>query len=172
MVKELRSLSGFGWDDERKMVTAAPEVWDEYLKVSSLVTNTFLITYFMSLQNHPKANPWRKKPFPLYDDISELVDGTRATGQNAFRAGQMRRSSSASQILTTPTSSSDQDSAIDPTLLEDDEQNSQHQNKVDGANSASEKNQVMKKSRVRESDDSRSVCCISFSSLTNLIMCT
>jgi hypothetical protein len=34
IVKELRGISGFGWDDERKVVTASPEVWEPYLEVS------------------------------------------------------------------------------------------------------------------------------------------
>ena len=34
MVKELRGLSGFGWDEDRKVVVASDEVWDEYIKVS------------------------------------------------------------------------------------------------------------------------------------------
>lgn len=33
-VKELRELSGFGWDSENNMVTAHPEsVWTDYAKV-------------------------------------------------------------------------------------------------------------------------------------------
>jgi hypothetical protein len=33
IVKELRNLSGFGWDDAMKHVKVLPAVWDEYLKV-------------------------------------------------------------------------------------------------------------------------------------------
>ena len=36
VVKELRAQSGFGWDDVKCMVTAEPQVWDSYLKVSFL----------------------------------------------------------------------------------------------------------------------------------------
>jgi len=32
-VKKLHSLSGFGWDDDLKVVTASPDVWERYLKV-------------------------------------------------------------------------------------------------------------------------------------------
>src|SRR6266702_2657760 len=39
-------------------------------------------------QTHPTANKFCKKPFPLYDTIAYLVDGTQASGKNAFRAGQ------------------------------------------------------------------------------------
>jgi hypothetical protein len=33
----LRKNSGFGWDEERQLVTAPNAVWDTYLKVSILV---------------------------------------------------------------------------------------------------------------------------------------
>jgi len=33
IVKTLRGLSGFGWDDERKIVTASSDVWDAYIEV-------------------------------------------------------------------------------------------------------------------------------------------
>lgn len=65
-MKKLRGQSGFGWDDERQMVTAPSDVWDEYLKT------------------HPKAKPWRKKTYPLFEDMAELVDGVIATGKAAF----------------------------------------------------------------------------------------
>ena len=34
VIKELRGLSGFGWDETKKLVTATAEVWDAYLAVS------------------------------------------------------------------------------------------------------------------------------------------
>ena len=34
VVQTLRSLSGFGWDDARHMVTASDDVWEQYLAVS------------------------------------------------------------------------------------------------------------------------------------------
>ncbi|KAF8239514.1 hypothetical protein L208DRAFT_1074665, partial [Tricholoma matsutake] len=58
IVKTLWSLSGFGWDDLKKMVTTEPQVWDSYLKVS----------------------PFHKKPFPLYDKIGALIGGCTAMG--------------------------------------------------------------------------------------------
>ncbi|KAF8056485.1 Myb/SANT-like DNA-binding domain-containing protein, partial [Lyophyllum atratum] len=65
-VHKLRNCSGFGWDDQAKMVTATDDVWDAYLK------------------SHKKAERWRKTPFPLYDDIHYLVSGIVATGAGAF----------------------------------------------------------------------------------------
>ncbi|KAH9059520.1 Myb/SANT-like DNA-binding domain-containing protein [Lactarius vividus] len=92
-VKELRGLSGFGWDDAKKTVTATDDVWEAYLVPES----------------HKKARPFHnKKRFPLYDNIAELVDGTRATGANAVRFGQTPGSSR----TQTPSF------AIDPVLLD------------------------------------------------------
>ena len=34
IVKALRELSGFGWDEVKKLVTASDSVWDDYLAVS------------------------------------------------------------------------------------------------------------------------------------------
>ncbi|KAF7358753.1 MYB transcription factor 08 [Mycena sanguinolenta] len=68
-VKKLRGLSGFGWDDGRKMVTASDEIWDAYIAA------------------HEKAAYWRKHPYPLYDEMLILVEGVVATGASVFHAG-------------------------------------------------------------------------------------
>ncbi|EGO03820.1 hypothetical protein SERLA73DRAFT_158298 [Serpula lacrymans var. lacrymans S7.3] len=60
VVQQLQELSGFGWDDTRKKVTAEEDVWDNYIA------------------------PWRKNPFPLYNNIIGLIDGRYATGEGAF----------------------------------------------------------------------------------------
>jgi hypothetical protein len=57
---------------------------------------------------HPNARKWHKKPFPLYDDMLELIDGIVATGESAFCLGQAAHSQ-------------DLDLAIDPVLLEESE---------------------------------------------------
>ncbi|KAH8978076.1 Myb/SANT-like DNA-binding domain-containing protein [Lactarius hatsudake] len=97
IVKELRGLSGFGWDDAKNTVTATDEVWEAYLAPES----------------HKRVRPFRnKKRFLLYDNIAELVDGTRATGANAIRFGQTPGSSRA-RAPTPPPSF-----PIDPVLLD------------------------------------------------------
>ncbi|KIL55164.1 hypothetical protein M378DRAFT_42800, partial [Amanita muscaria Koide BX008] len=65
-VDKLQHLSGFGWDNEKKLVTATEAVWEAYLAA------------------HPKAARWRKTSFPLYDKMYFLVDGIIATGAGAF----------------------------------------------------------------------------------------
>ncbi|KAG1864778.1 hypothetical protein DFJ58DRAFT_714945 [Suillus subalutaceus] len=69
VVQKLRELSGFGWDEMRKIVIASDKVWDDYLEA------------------HPEAKVWRSTPFPLYDDIIVLVDGCHATGEGALHIG-------------------------------------------------------------------------------------
>ncbi|KAJ3832137.1 hypothetical protein F5878DRAFT_647029 [Lentinula raphanica] len=64
IVAKLRTLSGFGWDHARRMVIATDQVWEAYL------------------QGHSKARPFRKSPFPHYDDIAAMVRYSAATAQN------------------------------------------------------------------------------------------
>ncbi|PIL27222.1 hypothetical protein GSI_10366 [Ganoderma sinense ZZ0214-1] len=70
VVRTLRGQSGFGWDEENSLVMAPEDVWKKYLEA------------------HPEAKKWCKTPFPLYDDICSLVDGTVATGEGAYRPGE------------------------------------------------------------------------------------
>ncbi|KAF8341693.1 Myb/SANT-like DNA-binding domain-containing protein [Amanita rubescens] len=68
-VKHIRDLSGFGWDDAKKVVTATPEVWEALLAKS------------------PNYRKWRKHSFPLFDEMQDLIEGTYATGHDAFHPG-------------------------------------------------------------------------------------
>ncbi len=41
-MKNLRELSGFGWDAEKSLVTAPDDVWEKYLEVrASLICSLF-----------------------------------------------------------------------------------------------------------------------------------
>ncbi|KAI0037390.1 hypothetical protein FA95DRAFT_1614262 [Auriscalpium vulgare] len=71
IVKELRSLSGAGWDAEAGLVILDPDVWDQYITA------------------HPKAAPFRTRGFPLYDDIATIVGGILATGDEAVSSSQI-----------------------------------------------------------------------------------
>ncbi|KAL5564342.1 hypothetical protein UlMin_027506 [Ulmus minor] len=55
------NYSGFGWDSERKTVTAEKHVCDAYLQ----------------------AAPFKIKSFPYYEDFSMIFSKDRATGQHA-----------------------------------------------------------------------------------------
>ncbi len=68
------------------MPTAPDDVWDIAIKVC---LQFFRILNAQSCQAlGPKAERWRNRPFPLYDDILTIVDGIIATGENSFRAGR------------------------------------------------------------------------------------
>ncbi|KAH7903727.1 hypothetical protein BJ138DRAFT_1184362 [Hygrophoropsis aurantiaca] len=66
IVQKLRGLSGFGWDDSRCLVVAPSDVWERYIK------------------DHPDAEIWRTKSFPLFDDIISLIEGRFAMGDGAL----------------------------------------------------------------------------------------
>ncbi|PBK65746.1 hypothetical protein ARMSODRAFT_891574 [Armillaria solidipes] len=38
LLQHLKNLSGFGWDNKRKMVTATNAVWEMCIKVSSYIS--------------------------------------------------------------------------------------------------------------------------------------
>lgn len=63
---KLRTNSGFGWDDERKLPTAPDNTWAQYLTA------------------HPKAKPYRYSPFPNLELAELLFGGQMATGDYAL----------------------------------------------------------------------------------------
>ena len=110
IVKNLQEKSGLRWDSVNHLPETNIEVWDAYVKVSVHSTQLLHIELqYLLLQGHPKAKPYRLKPFPLYDDIAKIVGSTCATGKKAYRGGQSQRD----RDTTTGTPLS----MIDPTLL-------------------------------------------------------
>jgi len=100
VVKEIRGASGFGWDEGTMTCVATDEVWDVYI------------------QAHRKAAHWRNTPFPLYDEMSYLVDGVVATGAGAFHAGETPQSSPTPQAYQeTEPDDSTQESAPGPSSI-------------------------------------------------------
>ncbi|KIJ40669.1 hypothetical protein M422DRAFT_256359 [Sphaerobolus stellatus SS14] len=75
MVKKLRGLSGFGWDDVKMVAMASPEVWHKFLEAN---------------KKHTKR--WNKS-FPLYDTMAGLVDKVLATGSQVFQTQSIQCSS-------------------------------------------------------------------------------
>ncbi|KZT50384.1 hypothetical protein CALCODRAFT_410253, partial [Calocera cornea HHB12733] len=63
--------SGFGWDEAAQMVTAEEEVWDAYLAI------------------HEDAQPFRGRPFPLFDKLSALIEPVTAIGTHALHLGSV-----------------------------------------------------------------------------------
>ena len=60
-------------------------------------------------------NPLRKKGFPLFNEVGELIEGTHANGLNAFHAGQPTPTPSTQNVGASASIS--YEPAIDPELL-------------------------------------------------------
>ncbi|XP_058108674.1 uncharacterized protein At2g29880-like [Magnolia sinica] len=75
-VKDMLSASGFGWDNERKVVTAPDEVWEAYLK------------------SHPRTERLRGKRIERMDDLAVIVGDDQATGRYAQGSKNLATSSS------------------------------------------------------------------------------
>ncbi|XXG77702.1 hypothetical protein AAC387_Pa08g1807 [Persea americana] len=65
-LKAMLDLSGFGWDDARKMVTAEPQVWKEYVAA------------------HPKAAHYKNKTFPDWASLAIIFGDSVADGRDGF----------------------------------------------------------------------------------------
>ncbi|XP_058077764.1 L10-interacting MYB domain-containing protein-like [Magnolia sinica] len=61
-VKDMLAASGFGWDNERMVVTTPDEVWEEYLK------------------SHPRAEKFCDKRIERMDDLATIVGSNQASG--------------------------------------------------------------------------------------------
>ncbi len=44
----------------------------------------------MFLKDHPDVSGWHYKPFPLLDDLADLIDGGVATGDGAYQSGTVK----------------------------------------------------------------------------------
>ncbi|XP_058088293.1 uncharacterized protein At2g29880-like [Magnolia sinica] len=75
-LKDMLAASGFGWDNERMVVIAPDEVWDEYLK------------------SHPRAERLRGKRIERMDDLAAIVGLDHAIGRYAQGSRNMAASSS------------------------------------------------------------------------------
>ncbi|XP_006656971.2 uncharacterized protein LOC102701736 [Oryza brachyantha] len=62
--------SGVGWNDSLCMIVAEPAIWDRIL------------------QAHPKVKKFRSKPFPLFNQLALLYEGSVATGDLCFTSTQ------------------------------------------------------------------------------------
>uniref|UniRef100_A0ACD5T9J1 Uncharacterized protein n=1 Tax=Avena sativa TaxID=4498 RepID=A0ACD5T9J1_AVESA len=70
MLKEARMQSGASWNEKRCMIEAEPHLWDNIIA------------------SFPKAQKFRKKPFPLFEALGELYDGQYAEGTWNFTSTQ------------------------------------------------------------------------------------
>ncbi|KLO09055.1 hypothetical protein SCHPADRAFT_815683, partial [Schizopora paradoxa] len=76
IVKILHTKSGAGvqWNGAKHIMEAPDDAWDDWIA-----------------SDH-RVEAWRKKPFPLYNEIGDLVDGTHATGELALSISETQRS--------------------------------------------------------------------------------
>ncbi|XP_028792602.1 uncharacterized protein At2g29880-like [Neltuma alba] len=65
VVTDLLNLSGFGWDSDKKCVTAPKTVWDEYIKVNK------------------NAAKFRHTPFLYFEELNIIYGKDRATGDES-----------------------------------------------------------------------------------------
>ncbi|KAG6806703.1 hypothetical protein H0H92_010312, partial [Tricholoma furcatifolium] len=63
----IRNFSGAGWDKDRHLPVAETGVWEQIQAA------------------HPKYIKWQTTPFPLYDEMADLIEGTYATGKGVIR---------------------------------------------------------------------------------------
>ncbi|KAF5343730.1 hypothetical protein D9758_016508 [Tetrapyrgos nigripes] len=70
-VNYLCNLSGFGWDDEKKCVTATEDVWRNLL-------------YNKQEEKFDDYNYFKTHNFPYYDDINALIGDSAAQGDLVF----------------------------------------------------------------------------------------
>ncbi|WJX82892.1 hypothetical protein P8452_65598 [Trifolium repens] len=66
IIYDMVNQSGFGWDEERKMIKVeSDEVWKDYVK------------------SHPNAKDFRYAPIPLFDKLAHAFGKDRATGKES-----------------------------------------------------------------------------------------
>ncbi|KAJ6467017.1 hypothetical protein C8R45DRAFT_1106431 [Mycena sanguinolenta] len=85
--KNLRGLSGVGWDPETHTIVVSDEVWETYIK-ACCISHFLLLLLMAPSQAYLKAAKYRHKSYPLYDEMADLVDGGVATGDHSFVPGQ------------------------------------------------------------------------------------
>ena len=67
--RDLKAQSGFGWDEQKQVIIAEPDVWDAYIK------------------KHPLAKKFRTKSLPFFDLLQELFGKDLSTGEWAQSTG-------------------------------------------------------------------------------------
>ncbi|KAL6888326.1 hypothetical protein ACP4OV_009352 [Aristida adscensionis] len=69
-IRDARKESGGGWNDSLGMIIAVDEVWSRIINA------------------HPKVKKFRGKPFPLFNNLALLYEGSVATGDLNFTSTQ------------------------------------------------------------------------------------
>lgn len=69
MWQRLKSMSGFGWDKELGIPTAPDDVWVE------------------EIRKQAQLREFRTMPLANSDELTEIFDGVRASGNHALSLG-------------------------------------------------------------------------------------
>lgn len=104
------------------------------------------------LKKEPQLSRWRRESFPLYDEVAYLVDGVIATGEAAFRAGQVNNTGNNDQDKT-----DDTDSNRDSNSLEDSSQSSNQSGSSGKRPSSPSQEPSSKRQRVSKSASARAL---------------
>ncbi|THU97037.1 hypothetical protein K435DRAFT_796822 [Dendrothele bispora CBS 962.96] len=102
IVKYLRSLSGFGWDEVRKVVKAEDSVWRDLLYNADGTKK----------KNYTDYNYFRTNSFPWYDDMIAIIGDTVAVGDQAFSSA-LGSSGPAPQLSASESAPASQDTQGD-----------------------------------------------------------
>lgn len=75
--------SGFDWDSERNVVLIHDSAWTDCVKVNAYmhVSHPYIVDIYLLIQQNPRVVDYRYRPFPYYDNLVELFEGTYATGE-------------------------------------------------------------------------------------------
>ncbi|KAL5709951.1 hypothetical protein ACHQM5_020572 [Ranunculus cassubicifolius] len=69
----LKDQSGFGWDEDRKMIVVLDDVWEGYVK------------------SHPDAKSYRYKALTNYDDLAIIIGNANAKGGGATTGSELSK---------------------------------------------------------------------------------
>ncbi|WVZ70172.1 hypothetical protein U9M48_018859 [Paspalum notatum var. saurae] len=70
ILRDAKNTSGAGWNESLGMLTAQPEIWKQVIEFN------------------PKVSKFKKKTFPLYNDVASLQEGNVAIGDVYFISTQ------------------------------------------------------------------------------------
>ncbi|WAQ81321.1 hypothetical protein PtA15_1A661 [Puccinia triticina] len=89
-LKHLRSMAEARWDEHVKRVILPEEIWASFLANSS--------------EKGKSLYRWRQKRFPLYNQVSDLIDGHLPVADGPKQAGDAEHPQLARPILSAPPS--------------------------------------------------------------------
>jgi hypothetical protein len=74
----MKEQSGWAWNTITMLPKVSVQVMKDYVEVSNnLLPNMFIP--LILLQAYPKSKQYFTKPFPIYDDIADLLGNTHTT---------------------------------------------------------------------------------------------